>query len=239
MTASDTSPDADTSLSMLSPRGLAKRFFGPPADPLRTSPFFRLSRAFCSVLSTNMFSLRVTGTENIPRKGGVLLVSNHQSYLDPVLIGVRVQRPVSFMARSTLFNNPAFDALISTLYAFPVKRGEGDIGAMRQAISLLKQGHILNVFPEGTRSATGEIQPIASGIGLIIRRAGCPVIPVYINGSFRAWPRTRKLPQPTPIEVIFGKTYDLSQLKGADLSNWIDNQFRQLRDQVRAKFPPT
>lgn len=236
-TAASTDEEHPSLVGRFSPAGLIRTFFGIPDDPHQTSAFFRLSRAFCYLWTASAFSLKCYGAENIPRTGGVLLVSNHQSYLDPILLAVRLRRPVSFMARSTLFRNPAFEALIRTLYAFPVRRGEGDIGAMRQAISLLKAGHVLNVFPEGTRSTDGNLLPIASGIGLIIKRANVPVVPVYVNGSFRAWSRHSKLPRSTPVQVIYGKPADLSQLKGKTLTDWISRQFHDLRDQVQALHP--
>jgi 1-acyl-sn-glycerol-3-phosphate acyltransferase len=126
--------------------------------------------------TTLMFDLKTYGDENVPKDGGVLLVANHQSYLDPVLVAVHLSRPVSFLAKSELFENPHFGWFIRMLHAFPVRQGEGDIGAVKEIIRRLGEGHALNIYPEGSRTETGEIGRLEKGVALVIRRArgaGC------------------------------------------------------------------
>ncbi len=114
--------------------------------------------------TTLCFDLKVYGSDRVPRSGGVLLLSNHQSFLDPVLIGVRLPRPLSYMARSELFTvNPAFTWIIRKLGAFPVRQTGSAAGAVKTAIGRLKDGHALNIFPEGSRTEDGEIGPIEGG----------------------------------------------------------------------------
>ena len=96
-----------------------------------------------------VFDLKVYGRHHVPAKGGVLLISNHQSYLDPVLIGVYLERPMTYMAKSELFENKHFGWLIRALNAFPIKQRAGDVGAIKETIKRLKTGALLNVFPEG------------------------------------------------------------------------------------------
>src|SRR4051812_11632296 len=161
----------------------------------KRSWFWRICQVIATIYTTLVFDLKVYGTRNIPRRGGALLLANHQSYLDPVLIATKLTRPVSFMAKSELFEaGKFFPWLIRSLHAFPVKRGQGDIGAIKQAIIRLEEGNILNMYPEGTRTKTGEIGPILPGVAVIVRRAGVPVIPVLIDGSFKAIPKGSKLP---------------------------------------------
>src|SRR5207244_1793322 len=145
--------------------------------------------------------IRIYGTRHVPKTGGVLLVSNHQSYLDPVLLAVGLERPLSYMAKSELFRNRAFAWLIRSLNAFPVEQGAGDVGAVKETIHRLQEGHALNIYPEGTRSDDGEMLPIEKGVGLVIRRAKVPVVPVVIDGAYRAWGKSMKFPRATPVRV--------------------------------------
>lgn len=141
---------------------------------------------------------------HVPRDGGVILASNHQSFLDPVLVAVPLHRGVTFMARDTLFRFFPFRLLISSLGAFPVQRGTADLGAMREAIRRLEAGQALLVFPEGTRTKDGRVGRMRAGIGLLASRARVPVVPVRISGAFESWPRSSKLPRPKPVTVRYG-----------------------------------
>ncbi|MFN3467941.1 MAG: lysophospholipid acyltransferase family protein, partial [Candidatus Brocadiales bacterium] len=145
------------------------------------------------------------GRENIPCRGGVLIVSNHQSYMDPLLIGVGLQRQIHIMARQSLFyKNILFRWLIESLNAFPLKDGGRDTGGLKEAIKRLASGNIVLVFPEGTRTWDGAIGELHSGVELIAHRSGSPVVPAVIHGAYEAWPRTRKLFRLRPIKVVFG-----------------------------------
>src|SRR4051812_8155939 len=155
---------------------------------MKPTPIWNFGRMVCRPFCSAMFDLKVYGKEHVPKSGGVLIVSNHQSYLDPVLLGVQIERPMSYLAKSELFF-PGFGPLIRALNAFPVRQGEGDVGAMKETIRRLQEGHMLNIFPEGTRTLTGEIDAIQPGVALVIRRAHVPVIPAVIDGSFKAWPK--------------------------------------------------
>jgi 1-acyl-sn-glycerol-3-phosphate acyltransferase len=196
---------------------------------------YRWGRGVCRIWTDLWFELKVYGRHHVPRHGGVLIVSNHQSYLDPVLLGVKLIRPLSFMAKSDLFENPRFSWLIRNLNAFPVRLGEGDVGALKETIRRLEEGHALNVFPEGTRSPDGELLPIQPGVGLIIRRAGVPVVPAVIHGSFDAWPRDDKFPHRHPIRVEFGPPLDLVDLKAAQIVKKIDTTLHTMFDKLRAR----
>jgi 1-acyl-sn-glycerol-3-phosphate acyltransferase len=183
--------------------------------------------------TTLLFNLKTYDRQNIPRTGGVLLVANHQSYLDPVLVAVHLYRPVSFLAKSELFTNPYFGWLIRMLHAFPVRQGEGDVGAVKETIRRLQEGYALNIYPEGSRTETGEIGPMEKGVALVIRRAGVPVVPVAIDGSFAAWPKGKKLFRPHPIRVIYGKPMDMSAMKADQIIAELQQQLRTLQTRLR------
>jgi len=187
------------------------------------------------ILTTVLFDLKTYGRGNVPSRGGALLVANHQSYLDPMLIAVQLRRPVCFLARSSLFTNRYFGWLIRTLHAFPVRQGEGDVGAVKEAIHRLREGHVLNIYPEGSRSETGQIGPMEKGVALVIRRAGVPVVPVAIDGSFQAWPRDRILFRPHPIRVLYGPAMDLSRCSAEEILSRIDAALRGLLSQLRQR----
>ena len=172
----------------------------PLTHPARIGPHPHANGGLCcnrsaDFIPTVFFDLKVYGAYNVPRTGGVILVSNHQSYLDSVLLATRLDRPLSYMARVETFNNRAFAWLIRALNAFPISQGAGDIGAIKEAIARLNAGHALAIFPEGSRSNDGRIKPLEKGVGLIVRRARVAVVPVVIVGSFEAlWPKGRKFP---------------------------------------------
>jgi 1-acyl-sn-glycerol-3-phosphate acyltransferase len=196
--------------------------------------FYETGRIVCRLLCSTLWDYKAYGARHVPLEGGVLLASNHQSYLDPVLVALPVMRPVSFMARSELFENPIFGRLIRRLYAFPVHLGQGDLRAIREMIDRLAQGHAVVMFPEGTRTETGDVKPLESGIGLMVRRAGVPVVPVAIHGSFEAWPRSRKLPQSHPVRVMYGAPMKLDHLKAHQIVAEIEGAIRTMAGQLRA-----
>lgn len=207
----------------------------PAREPSERTLFWKLAQAFCRVITTLMFDFKAYGVENVPMRGGVLLVSNHQSYLDPVLLGVPLRRSMSYLAKSELFDNKFFGGLITSLNAFPVRQGTGDVGAVKETIKRLQEGHLLNIFPEGTRTDDGNIGKIESGAALVVRRANVPVVPVVIDGSFDAWPRHAKLFHSHPIRIMYGHPMDLSNMKAAEITKKIDTTLRTMFAELRAK----
>jgi 1-acyl-sn-glycerol-3-phosphate acyltransferase len=191
--------------------------------------FWRICQVIARVGTTVLFDLRTHGIEHVPKTGGVLLVSNHASYLDPVLVAVRLKRPVSFLARASLFRNPVFAWLITSLHAFPIEQGKGDRGAINETIERLKQGHALNLYPEGTRTEDGKLQKIQAGVALVARKAGVPIVPAYIMGSFDAWPVHRKIPRPAKIRVLYGPPMHIDGMKAEEICRVIDETFHRLQ----------
>lgn len=185
-----------------------------PGAPLWRIAWWYLLQSSCYVWMATCFRFRAWGLHHIPPKGPVLYLCNHQSYLDPIIVAVASHsRHPHALARSTLFRNPGFAWLIRSLNAFPVEQGEADMAAMRRSIEVLKKGHALLVFPEGTRTPDGTTKPFAAGIMLLIRRAKPLVVPVAVEGAYHAWPRDRRLPRPTGrVAVEIGKPIPPDQL---------------------------
>lgn len=180
-------------------------------------PWYRYCRILCEMLLILPLRLRVCGARNVPQTGGALLVSNHQSFFDPVLSALALPREVSFMARDSLFQLGWLSRLFVSLNAFPVKRGTADVGAIKESLRRLRQGLVLTVFPEATRTRDGSIAPMQAGVVLLARRAGVPLVPTLILGAYELWPRTRKFPLPGPILVAYGEPLRPDQYR--DLSD--------------------
>lgn len=147
---------------------------------------------------------RVFGRHYLPAAGGVLICSNHQSFLDPVLVGMAADRPLHFLARKSLFEQSAFRALIEFYNAIPIDRGGQGASGIRATLDLLRQQRAVLMFPEGTRSSDGKLQPLKGGVSIIARRGRVPVVPVAVAGAYEAWPRNRDIPWFTPIHIHFG-----------------------------------
>ena len=141
----------------------------------------------------------------VPAQGGCILASNHASFLDPPLVGCNLTgRFIRFMARDTLFHNRLFHWWGEQVGVVMLDRTKGDIGAMKAALAVLKAGGVLCLFPEGTRTRNGCLQKAKGGIGFLIAKAQVPVVPVYVAGSFRAFPRGARWVRPRKITVHYG-----------------------------------
>lgn len=148
---------------------------------------------------------RVTGRENIPRRGPLLFAANHLSYYDPVLICAAQDLPMRFMAWDELFRSKLFAKFISDWGAFPVSVEGDDRAGFRTCLELLRKGERVLIFPEGGRSFDGELMPLRAGVARLAMRASVPVVPVRLTGAHHAWPRGDTAPRPFfPIHVHFG-----------------------------------
>ncbi len=166
-----------------------------PSQPLHRILLYRAVSYTVQAAITAVYRLRCFHTLRAPNAGALLIVANHQSHLDPPLVTMAVrQRHLVYIAREGLFSNRLFGAFISCLNAVPISETEGDLGAIRLAIKELKRGRAVVIFPEGSRSPDGALQPFKRGAWLLLSRAKCPVLPVAIEGAFDAWPRGRRFP---------------------------------------------
>jgi 1-acyl-sn-glycerol-3-phosphate acyltransferase len=173
---------------------------------------------------------RVFGTNRVPNTGPVILACNHQSFFDPILATLALPRECDYMARDTLFANPLFRRLILSLNAFPIRRGEADITAIKETLRRLKAGRLVTTYPEGTRTQDGRIGPMLPGIGSVAKKAGVPVVPVLIEGAYEAWPRHQKLPGRCEITVVYGEPIPPSQHAGMSAKELMEEIGRRLRD---------
>lgn len=186
-----------------------------PGRPLAAMLGFEVCWFACWLLLTLVYRQRIRGGHRIPAAGPLLVVSNHQSHLDPPAIGMAFRtRHLSFLARDSLFAVPVLGTLIRTLNSTPVARGTSDTAAIRATLALLAQGRAVLVFPEGTRSLDGSLGEFKRGVWLLLARAKCPVLPVAISGSIEAWPRGGVLPRllAPPLEVRVGEPLEAEAL---------------------------
>lgn len=201
--------------------------------------WYWLARWGCRVFCILFFRFRVYGKENVPKKGAFLLVSNHQSYLDPIFCGAFLSRHLHYLARKSLFANRLFAALISSVNAMPVKPGRADLSAMKAVIAKLKQGRGVCLFPEATRTSNGKITSLKGGVGLLARRAEAPIIPMLIDGAFDCWPRHKKMFSLFKgIVVCYGKAITAEQarrMKDKQLADLLTDTLRRMQNNCRQR----
>ncbi|MBN2293396.1 MAG: 1-acyl-sn-glycerol-3-phosphate acyltransferase [Pirellulales bacterium] len=183
-----------------------------------------------------IYGVRFSGTHNIPADGGVLMVSNHQSHLDSPLIGCCCPRYLHQMAKKSLFNFAPFGWFIRSLGAFPVDRKGSPLGGIKEAMRLLKQGEMVLMFPEGSRTLDGQIDKLMNGFTTVAVRTKAAILPLAIEGPFDAWPRTQKHPIIGPrLHVKFGEpilSEDLAKYSGDELVEEVERRMRECHRQV-------
>lgn len=159
----------------------------------------------CRAIGVSVFGVRVRFAEPLPASGGLIVLSSHQSHLDPLLLGLACERRLSSLARSSLYAFKPFGFVITALDAVPIDREASAVSAMRTVIKRLEDGAAVIIFPEGTRTATGRLAELKNGFALIAKKAGVPIVPVAIVGAWECWPKTRLLPRPGRIRLEFGR----------------------------------
>jgi 1-acyl-sn-glycerol-3-phosphate acyltransferase len=164
-------------------------------------------------LYATMFRWRVVHPEYVPETGPVILASNHASYLDPPLVCAGIRRPVCTLARESLFRNPISGAILRSWSVLPVDRDGGSAKGLRVIMDRLRQGSAILLFPEGTRTYDGNLQPARAGLGLIIIKSDAPVVPVRLVGTYEAFGRHRRFPRPHRIALIYGPPIDFDALR--------------------------
>lgn len=174
------------------------------APPSYSPLWYSIGKAAFRLTYRTAFRLKVHGAENIPPLGGFLIASNHESYLDPPLIGSSFPYPIHYFARKTLFDNPILGFLLPRVHVLPIVQERPDIRGMRSAIRVVASGAPLVVFPEGARTPDGNLQPAQPGVGLLVIKTGAPVLPVRIRGAHAAWPRDSKKIRLRPISLTVG-----------------------------------
>ncbi|MBA4016952.1 MAG: 1-acyl-sn-glycerol-3-phosphate acyltransferase [Pirellula sp.] len=178
--------------------------------------WYETVRVVVGAVALGLFRLRCAHRERFPAAGGFLLLSNHQSHLDPPFVGLVVPRRVNFVARDTLFKNRFFAWLINSLDAIPIDREGLGLAGLKETMRRLKRGEIVLLFPEGTRTPDGEMQPLRPGFSALVQRTGVPIVPVALDGAYQAWPRNAKLPRPGRIQIVVGEPISTETAKSLD-----------------------
>jgi 1-acyl-sn-glycerol-3-phosphate acyltransferase len=185
---------------------------------------YPFGRALCSGILSPIYQFKVIGKENFPTDGGVLLCSNHISNLDPPTVGIAAPRQVHFMAKEELFSAPVLGKILPLINAFPVKRGMSDREALRKGLGVLKEGKVLGLFPEGTRSETGELGKGLAGAGFFALRSKAQIVPCAVIGPYKPFKR---------LKVVFGKPiefddYRKNKVSAEEATDIIMNEIGQL-----------
>lgn len=185
------------------------RLYEPPRR--WTWPHYRFVQFTLPKIVALLGGWRVRGVENIPDEGGAVIAANHLSHLDPPVVGSAIPRRTYYFAASELFRNPIFGFIIRKCYAFPVRRGAADRRALKGAIELLEAGELLTMFPEGTRSRTGELGEFDLGAALAASRAGVPIVPCALSGTDVVLPRGAKFLKRGKVAISFAEPIDTLQ----------------------------
>jgi 1-acyl-sn-glycerol-3-phosphate acyltransferase len=176
-----------------------------------SAAWYSAVRVFFGLIFHTLWRLQVRGMENVPRKGAAVIVSNHLSLLDPFVVSYGANRLVSFMGKEELFRMPLLGEVMRKLGSFPVDRSQRDPTSMKIALTILKEGELLGMFPEGTRSTTGDMNELRAGAARLAARTRVPIVPVAVINTNGAMP-PGKLLRPARIGVRYGKPFELTEL---------------------------
>jgi 1-acyl-sn-glycerol-3-phosphate acyltransferase len=200
--------------------------------------WYQLLQRLLQLAAVLVYSVRCWGRENIPGTGGVLVVSNHQSHLDPMLVGIGCPRRLNYVARATLFSFAPFGWLIDSVGAFPIDREGMGLGGIKESLKRLKRGEMVLIFPEGTRTGDGTIASFRPGFTTLAVRSGAAILPAAIEGAFQVWPRWRKFPGRGRIWVCYGAPILPAEFADRDereLLAEVERRVRKCHDWLRRK----
>ena len=192
---------------------------------------YRLGWSFFRLMYATYFRWRVFNPERVPLTGAVILASNHASFLDPPLVGSGLKRGINYLARESLFRFPGIGALLRSWNAVPVDRDGGGAAGLKAILERLLAGGGIILFPEGTRTRDGKLQPARSGIGLIVIKSRAPVVPVRTFGTFEAYGRNHKIPRPKKVAVKYGEPLHFEKLR-AEAKNCSKPRLKEIYQQI-------
>lgn len=201
-------------------------------------PFYYVAAFLTRVLLVTLTRWEVSGRDYVPRTGPLILVSNHLNNVDPPILSASMPRRIVFMAKEELYQGRNISGLLARAFgAFPVRRGEADRHALRQAFRVLEQGLALGMFPEGTRSPTGQLQPAQMGTAWIALETGAPVLPVGIWGTEVIQTVGDVLSRPH-IRINIGKPFNLPPSPPGRRSAQLAQATRTIMEAIAALLPP-
>lgn len=190
---------------------------------------YAVTRVAARLFFVIAFHFRCLGRHHFPSAEGALICANHQSHFDPMLVGLVCDRRMSYLARKSLFRNPAFSYLLRFYGAIPLDREGTGLGGLKESLKRLRKGEMVLIFPEGTRSEDGRIQPLQAGFCALARRAKVPLVPVALAGAYDAWPRRQTLPRPGVIRLVVGPPIspgEVADLEDSELVAELDRRIR-------------
>ena len=187
-----------------------------PAVAITPNLLWRALHWPCWALCLTWLRVKCSGLENVDHTKGGLLLINHQSFLDPVLVALWLTRPVSYLARDSLFKIPILSWLLRHTYVIPISREAARGGSIRLALARLEQGYLIGIFPEGTRSSSTDVRAFRPGFLAMVRRTNQPVYPVGIAGSGKVMPRGAWFIRPGKIQVVYGAPFTLEEMANAE-----------------------
>lgn len=197
-------------------------------------PIYSLAKVFFNALFYTLHKHKVYGVEHI-QPGPAIIAANHASYYDPPLIGVSCQEEVHYLAEGSLFQRALFRAVIRSLNAHPVVGGAYNLSSLKVVADLLKAGDKVVIFPEGSRSWNGTLAPLKSGIGMLVMRNQCSVIPTYIHGTYDVWNRMRFFPLPRgKTACVFGSPISWTQFQDMPRKDAYDAVTKRVEESIRA-----
>ncbi|WP_077621716.1 lysophospholipid acyltransferase family protein [Sediminibacillus massiliensis] len=187
---------------------------------------YTFAKNVVTVLLYPLYRIKVEGKENVPKQGPVIICANHISNLDPPVVGITCPRDIYFMAKEELFQKKFLGGLLTRIHAFPIKRGMKDRNALRKALDILGRGETLGLFPEGTRSKTGQIGKGLSGAGFFALRSEAYIVPCAIIGPYKPFSR---------LKVIYGKPIEMDKYRenktsAKDVTEVIMSEIRKLAE---------
>lgn len=171
---------------------------------------YNIAKGIVWVFFHLFYKVTVKGYENIPKDKGALICPNHYHWLDPLLVAICIKKPVRYMAKYELFQKPVLGFLLRKIYAYPVKRGEADLSAIKNTLRILKDKQLVGIFPEGTRIKGDELGKANAGVAVFSIKTGSPAVPVLISGNYVPFTR---------MSITIGKPVDLLQYRKDKMTN--------------------
>jgi 1-acyl-sn-glycerol-3-phosphate acyltransferase len=192
---------------------------------------YRCGWHFFRALFALYFRWRVFNPERVPATGPVILAANHASYLDPPLVGAGIRRQINYLARDSIFHVPILATILRSWEVVPVDRDGGTGRGLKEILNRLAEGRAIILFPEGTRSRHGRLNPARSGIGLTVIKSGAPVVPARVFGTHEAFGPHKRLPRPRRLMVKYGQPL-LFQALRAEAATASKQRLREIYQQV-------